>query len=70
VLTASSDDLTVTEDPLKVAMRQIASVFAQLEKARLVARLNVARDGRRATEAKVEGRKSYAEIDQREQVAG
>lgn len=33
VLTASGDDLTATEDPFKVAMRQIAGVFAQLEKA-------------------------------------
>src|SRR6266852_4876687 len=36
VLTASGDDLTETDDPFKVAMRQIAGVFAQLEKARLV----------------------------------
>lgn len=36
VLTPSGDDLTVTDDPFKVAMRQIAGVFAQLEKARLV----------------------------------
>jgi hypothetical protein len=39
VLTASGDDLTVTDDPFKVAMRQIAAVFAQLEKARLVGKL-------------------------------
>ena len=36
VLTASGDDLTATEDPFKIAMRQIAGVFAQPEKARLV----------------------------------
>lgn len=63
VLTASGDDLTATEDPFKVAMRQIAGVFAQLEKARLVAKLKAARDRKRATGAKVEGRKSYHEID-------
>jgi DNA invertase Pin-like site-specific DNA recombinase len=63
VLTASGDDLTVTDDPFKVAMRQIAGVFAQLEKARLVGKLKAARDRKRATGAKVEGRKSYAEID-------
>jgi DNA invertase Pin-like site-specific DNA recombinase len=33
VLTAGGDDLTVTDDPFKVAMRQIAGTFAQLEKA-------------------------------------
>ena len=34
VLTNSGDDLTETNDPFKIAMRQIAGVFAQLEKAR------------------------------------
>jgi DNA invertase Pin-like site-specific DNA recombinase len=61
VLTASGDDLTNTDDPFKVAMRQIAGAFAQLEKARLVAKLKGARDRKRATGVKVEGRKSYAE---------
>jgi len=61
VLTASGDDLTETTDPLKIAMRQIAGAFAQLEKARLVAKLRAARERRRATGAKVEGRKSYRE---------
>lgn len=66
VLTASGDDLTATEDPFKVAMRQIAGVFAQLEKARLVGKLKAARERKRATGKKVEGRKSYAEIDARD----
>lgn len=63
VLTSSGDDLTETNDPFKIAMRQIAGVFAQLEKARLVGKLKAARDRKRATGVKVEGRKSYAEID-------
>src|SRR5215213_8289743 len=63
VLTASGDDLTNTDDPFKVAMRQIAGAFAQLEKARLVAKLKGARDRKRATGAKVEGRKSYSEMN-------
>lgn len=66
VLTASGDDLTATDDPFKVAMRQIAGVFAQLEKARLVSKLKAARDRKRANGLKVEGRKSYAEIDARD----
>lgn len=66
VVTASGDDLTATDDPFKVAMRQIAGVFAQLEKARLVGKLKAARDRKRATGTKVEGRKSYAEIDRRD----
>src|SRR3954453_4770957 len=61
VLTASGDDLTNTDDPFKVAMRQIAGAFAQLEKARLVGKLKAARDRKRATGVKVEGRKSNAE---------
>lgn len=50
-------------DLFKIAVRQIAGVFAQLEKARLVAKLKAARDRKRASGLKVEGRKSYREID-------
>jgi DNA invertase Pin-like site-specific DNA recombinase len=63
VVTASGDDLTETDDPFKVAMRQIAGAFAQLEKARLVAKLKAARDRKRATGVKVEGRHNYAELN-------
>lgn len=63
VLTSSGDDLTETTDAFKIAMRQIAGVFAQLEKARLVSKLKAARDRKRATGVKVEGRKNYREID-------
>src|ERR1700676_109076 len=41
VLTASGDNLTDTDDPSRVMMRQIAGAFAQYEKARLVAKLRV-----------------------------
>ncbi|MDH6234928.1 DNA invertase Pin-like site-specific DNA recombinase [Mesorhizobium soli] len=62
VLTASGDDLTETDDPYKVAMRQIAGVFSQLEKARLVLKLRAARERKkRETGRKVEGRKRVAE---------
>ena len=61
VLTSNGDDLTVTDDHMKIAMRQIAGSFAQLEKARLVAKLKVARDRKREATGKCEGRKSYAE---------
>jgi DNA invertase Pin-like site-specific DNA recombinase len=61
VLTANGDDLTDTSDPSRVMMRQIAGAFHQYEKARLVAKLKAARDRKRATGAKVEGRKSYSE---------
>ena len=61
VLTASGDDLTATDDHFKVAMRQIAGAFAQLEKARLVAKLRHARERIRKTKGKCEGRKSRVE---------
>ena len=49
VITANGDDLTETDDHMKVAMRQIAGAFSQLEKARLVAKLKAARDRKRPT---------------------
>ena len=61
VFTASGDELTDNSDPSRVMMRQIAGAFHQYEKARLVAKLKAARDRKRATGAKVEGRKSYSE---------
>jgi DNA invertase Pin-like site-specific DNA recombinase len=61
VLTSSGDDLTETQDHFKVAMRQIAGAFAQLEKARLVAKLRHARERRRAEGHRVEGRRPLAE---------
>lgn len=63
VLASNGDDLTNTDDAFRIAMRQIAGAFAQLEKARLVAKLRGARDRKRARGVKVEGRKSLAEID-------
>jgi DNA invertase Pin-like site-specific DNA recombinase len=61
VLTAHGEDLTQTDDPMKKAMRQIAGVFAELEKARLVSKLKSARDRQRTSLGKCEGRKSHAE---------
>jgi DNA invertase Pin-like site-specific DNA recombinase len=61
VITATGDDLTDTSDPMKKAMRQIAGAFAELEKARLVAKLRGARERKRAKLGKCEGRKSLAE---------
>lgn len=48
VLTATGDDLTATDDPFKIMVRQVAGAFAQLEKARLVAKLKAARDRKSA----------------------
>lgn len=62
VVTASGEDLTATDDPAKVMMRQVASAFAEYEKARLVGKLRAARD-RKSAEAgrRIEGRPGYAE---------
>ena len=63
VLTSRGDDLTDSDDEMRVAMRQIAGVFSQLEKTRLVKKLRGARQRKRqATGKKVEGRKSLAEM--------
>jgi DNA invertase Pin-like site-specific DNA recombinase len=61
VLTANGDDLTDSSDPSRVMMRQIAGAFHQYEKARLVAKLKVARERKKERTGKCEGRKSWAE---------
>lgn len=63
VLTANGDDLTASDDPLRVAQRQIAGAFMQLEKSRLVLKLRAARERKRdEVGGKCEGRKSHAEM--------
>lgn len=61
VFASNGENLTETEDAMKRAMRQIAGVFAELEKRRLVAKLKSARDRKRRDTGKCEGRKSHAE---------
>jgi DNA invertase Pin-like site-specific DNA recombinase len=62
IVTASGEDLTVTGDPARVMMRQIAAAFAQYEKARLVAKLKGARDRQSATLGRrIEGRRGYGD---------
>lgn len=63
VLTANGDDLTASDDPLRVAQRQIAGAFMQLEKSRLVMKLRTARERKRTENGKCEGRKSHAEMN-------
>jgi DNA invertase Pin-like site-specific DNA recombinase len=63
VVTAAGDDLTDTSDPSRELMRQIVGSFAEYEKARLVAKLRVAREAKRVATGKCEGRKSYMERD-------
>jgi DNA invertase Pin-like site-specific DNA recombinase len=63
VLTAAGDDLTDSSDPSRKMMRQIAGSFAEYEKARLVAKLRVARERKRAAVGRCEGRKPWREIN-------
>src|SRR5580704_1862761 len=63
VLTASGDGLTDSSDPSRKMMRQIAGSFAEYEKARLVAKLRAARERKRTTSGKCEGRKAWGEIN-------
>lgn len=61
VLTASGDDLTDTEDEMRVALRQVMGTFAELEKKRLVKKLRSARERKKAEKGKCGGRHSYIE---------
>lgn len=64
LMTAAGEDLTDTDDEMRVAFRQMAMTFAQLEKTRLVKKLRVARD--RASEQagrRIEGRKGHLRGD-------
>lgn len=63
VLTSRGDDLTDSDDEMRVAMRQIVGVFSQLEKARLVKKLRGARARKKAASGKCEGRKPLAEVN-------
>ena len=63
-ITASGEDLTETDDPARVMMRQVAQSFAQYEKARLVTKLKGARDrASKKAGKRVEGRKAYKELN-------
>ena len=62
LVTASGQDMTADDDPMKIAMRQMAAVFAQLEKARLVAKLAAARQRRKAAVGKCGGRYKLSEL--------
>jgi DNA invertase Pin-like site-specific DNA recombinase len=62
VFTASGDELTATDDPSKVMVRQMMAAFAQFEKARLVGKLAAARKRKREATGKCEGRKGHAEL--------
>lgn len=61
LLASNGDDLTDNTDEMTEGMLTIAAVFAQIEKKRLVRKLEAARKRKRAAAGKCEGRKSLAE---------
>lgn len=52
---------SIQDDPMKKALIQMQGIFAELEKNLLVKKLRKARERKRESEGKCEGRKSYAE---------
>jgi DNA invertase Pin-like site-specific DNA recombinase len=63
VLASNGDDLTASDDEMRIAMRQIAGVFSQLEKSRLVGKLRAARKSKKERDGKCEGRKTIHETN-------
>jgi hypothetical protein len=62
VMTSRGEDLTDSDDEMRVAMRLIVGVFSQLEKTRLVKKLKAARDRKKASgKGRYIGRKSHVE---------
>ena len=60
----TEEDVTeaIQADPMKKALIQIQGVFSELEKALLVKKLRAARERKRETEGKCEGRKNIKEV--------
>lgn len=63
LVAADSPESFLDDTPTATLIRQILGAVSQFEKAMLVGKLKGARDRKRATGAKVEGRKSYAEMN-------
>jgi len=61
LIPTTAPDFFTEDTPTAVLVRQVLGAIAQFDKASLVAKLKAARDRKRATGVKVEGRKNYAE---------
>ncbi len=59
----TGEDVTaaMSEDPMRRALIQIQSVFSELEKCRLVAKMRRAREAKKEANGKCEGRKAFGE---------
>lgn len=63
LVAADSPESFLGDTPTATLIRQVLGAVSQFEKAMLVGKLKGARDRKRATGVKVEGRKSYAEMN-------
>ena len=61
IVAADSPTAFLDDTPTSTFLRQVLAAYSQLEKAMLVAKLKGARQRKRTTGVKVEGRKSYSE---------
>jgi DNA invertase Pin-like site-specific DNA recombinase len=63
LITASSPDFFIEDTPTAVLVRQVLGAIAQFEKATTVAKLRAARQRKREAVGRVEGRKSWVELN-------
>jgi DNA invertase Pin-like site-specific DNA recombinase len=63
LIPVDAPDHFTTDTPTAVLIRQVLGAVSQFEKAMIVSKLRIARDRKRATEGKCEGRKSHAEAN-------
>ncbi|QHP70442.1 recombinase family protein [Bradyrhizobium sp. LCT2] len=63
LIPTSSPDFFIEDTPTAVLVRQVLGAIAQFEKATTVAKLRAARQRKREAIGKVEGRKSWAELN-------
>src|SRR5215203_1643853 len=63
LIAADSPDSFLDDTPTAKLIRQVLGAVSEFEKAMIVSKLKGARDRKRATGVKVEGRKNYAEIN-------
>ena len=57
----TGEDLTASETPTSILMRQMQGAFAEFDRRNIVARLRLAREQKRNTTGRCEGRKPFAD---------
>jgi DNA invertase Pin-like site-specific DNA recombinase len=62
LIPASAPDFFTEDTPTAVLVRQVLGAISEFERTSLIAKLKAARDRKRATGAKVEGRMKHAEL--------